>query len=86
MDILLRGIPKGIKEKIKKMAVRRNLSLNQMMLRIIEDQLEIAEQEEKNKKKWERAFRDVDVIREELREKYGKFDDSAKSIRADRDR
>lgn len=85
MNILIRGLSKRIHDRIQKLAKARNASVNQTLVRLIEDEIERQNGEIDQEQRHRRAFERIDQLREELRKKYGKFDDSTKLIREDRD-
>ncbi len=84
-DILVRGLPTRVHQKIQRLARRQNLSLNQAVLQLIATALEKAEKEKEEKERRKGAFGRLMKLREELYRKYGEFDDSTKLIREDRD-
>ncbi len=84
-DILIRGLPPSTKREMEKVAREENLSVNQVAIRLLRQALaegRKAEDEEKRRGDW---FRRLNEFREELHRKYGKFDDSTKLIREDRE-
>lgn len=119
--LLIRGISPEMRKWIGDFASKRNLSLSEAVIQLLEMALKSRmftkrsklEQEvddeiirkgkdvikdfdisreiviEPSKKERERrqkeAFKRIDKVRKELHEKYGKFDDSTKLIREDRD-
>lgn len=80
-NILLRGIPKTLHKEIEEIAHSENLSMNQLLLRLISEGLKTKEKREREKE----AFYRLNQIREELHEKYGLSEDSTKIIREFRD-
>lgn len=84
-DILIRGVPRQTRSRIQRKAESQNLSMNQFLLRFIQENLREEETEEEKRRRHEEAFRRMDEIRGRLRRKYGRFDDSTKLIREDRE-
>lgn len=84
-DLLVRGIPTKTRLRIYRLAKNQNLSLNQEILKLLEDALNQAEKQTEIEKRRQAAFKNIRVLREEMARKYGKFDDSTKLIREDRD-
>lgn len=85
MDILIRDFPDKLKKELKRIAKEENLSLNRLILKAIKYGLDKKEEELRESKERNKVFENIRVIRERLQAKYGKFDDSAKLIREDRD-
>ena len=83
--LLIRGLKKNVRQQLQKLAMRRNLSLNQMVIQIIEHSLQNLEDDHEMERRRKNVFERVRELREELHLKYGKFDDSTKLIREDRD-
>lgn len=84
-DVLIRGIPAWVHQRLQRKAEAENLSVNQLLIRVIQEDLE---QEKKNIEKEKRdkeTFRRMRAIRERLRQKYGRMSDSTKLIREDRE-
>ncbi|OGW84459.1 MAG: hypothetical protein A3C35_02920 [Omnitrophica bacterium RIFCSPHIGHO2_02_FULL_46_11] len=84
-DVLIRGISRPIHIRIQKFAQSRNLSVNQMLIELIERAVKNFEEVEEQEKSRQEAFERARRLREEIYRKYGKFDDSTKLIREDRD-
>ncbi len=84
-DMLIRGLSKRIHERIQKLAKSRNASVNQTVLKMIHDDLERMDKGIDEEERRARAFERTRQLREEIWKKYGKFDDSTKLIREDRD-
>ena len=85
-NILVRGIAKPIHVRIQKFAESRNLSINQLLIQLIEKSVRNLEEAEEREKERAEVFERSERLREEMRRKYGKFDDSTKLIRKFRDR
>ena len=84
-NFLLRGISIRLRHRIQKLSLKRNLSANQLLLEIIDREIERMEGNVNQEKQRAAAFRRMEELREELRRKYGKQEDSAKLIRQMRD-
>ncbi len=83
-DVLVRGIPKRIHDKVQKLAKSQNLSINQALIRLLIAALEHAEEGTGEEKRRVQVFRRLARIRARLHRKYGSFGDSTKLIREDR--
>lgn len=84
-DVLIRGIPPRMHSRIQKLAQSENLSVNQAFLKLVASALEQLEKQEDEEERRREAFRGLKELRARLHAKYGKFDDSTKLIREDRD-
>ena len=84
-DLLIRGIPRDIRNRIQLYADSQNLSVNQFVVRTLKQSIGQMETEKEKEERRKEAFRRIDEIREELYRKHGLFEDSAKLIREDRD-
>ncbi len=84
-DIIIRGLNKRIHQRLQKLAKSRSASMNQTLLEIIQGEIERIEGRVNEEKRRKEAFARTEQIRAELHKKYGKFDDSTKLIREDRD-
>lgn len=84
-DMLIRGLPPTARRSIEEIAHEENLSLNQIVIRLIQEAIEQKRKAEEDEEQREKVFRRLDAIRERLHRKYGTFDDSTKLIREDRD-
>jgi len=84
-DILVRGISRPVHIQIQKFAESRNLSVNQLLIQLIERAIENLDEAEEQEKKRKEVFDRIRHLREEIRKKYGTFDDSTKLIREARD-
>ena len=84
-NALIRGISKRNRLQIQKFAKLQNLSVNQVFLRVIDVGLEHLDEEMNKAEHRKQAFRRLRELREELRRKYGKQEDSTKLIRQMRD-
>lgn len=84
-DIILRGLAKQTHSKIQRMARSENLSMNQMVARLLLKAIAVTEKEREKEKERTDVFRRIDELRERMYHKYGLFEDSAKLIREDRD-
>lgn len=83
--MIIRGLSKRIHQRIQKLAKSRNTSINQTLLRIIHDEIDRIEGRVNEEERRAQAFERMKQLRDEIRRKYGKFDDSTKLIREDRD-
>lgn len=84
-DILIRGIPSRVHHEIQRLAEMENLSLNQFLVRQLVVMVKRNGEKEAEEERRKDVFRRIDELREELYRKYGRFDDSTKLIREDRD-
>ena len=84
-DFLIRGVPPWVHQRLQKVAEEENLSMNQLLIRILQEGLEIEKRKMEKEKREKEAFHRLREIRERLRRKYGKMSDSTKLIREDRD-
>ncbi len=84
-DLLIRGLSPRVHQKIQKLAVSENLSVNQEVIRLIAMALEQAEKNRDIEERRAEAFRRIHEIREENFRKFGLSEDSTKLIREDRD-
>lgn len=84
-DVLVRGIPKHIHDRVQKLAKSQNLSINQALIRLLIAALEHMEESTGEEKRRAQALKRLERIRARLHRKYACFDDSAKLIREDRD-
>ncbi len=84
-NLLIRGLPPRVHQKIQKLAVVENLSVNQEVIRLISMALEQAETEKEREARRRDAFQRIREIREENYRIYGLSEDSTKLIREDRD-
>lgn len=84
-NVLIRGLPRLLYREIQKRAGSQNLSANQLMIRYLQQAADGDMEKEEEKAKRKDVFRRIEKLREELYEKYGPFEDSAKLIREDRD-
>lgn len=85
-NILIRGIPKPIHVQVQRLAKSNNLSVNQALLQLIRTALEQTQRKNEEEEQRANAFNRLQRIRAQLHEKYGKFDDSTKLIREERDK
>ncbi len=84
-NLLIRGLPPKVHQKIQRLAIVENLSVNQEVIRLIAMALEQAEKDREIEERRAEAFRRIREIREENYQKYGLSEDSTKLIRKDRD-
>ena len=84
-NILVRGVPAKVRLRLQRLARFQNASMNQALLELLAWALEEKEKQTEAEHEREEVFRRVDELRERLRKKYGKFEDSTKLIREDRD-
>ena len=73
--MLVRGIPPKIRREIQQMADAENLSVNQLLIRMIKEAVEASKKQ-----------KGIEELREQIYRKYGLHEDSTKLIREDRDR
>ena len=85
VDILVRGVPDNLHREIREFATRENLSVNQVLLRLLQKAVERSEKENEEQKRRDKAFKRLNKRREEIRRKYGLQEDSTRIIREDRD-
>ncbi len=84
-DVLVRGLSPRIHRQIQKWAEARNLSVNQALVQLIVKALEHLEEGDEREKERAEVFKRVRRLREEIRRKYGRQEDSTKLVREDRD-
>lgn len=84
-DVLVRGLPEKIHERLQSLAKAENLSLNQALLKLISAALEEMESKREAERDRAEAYSRLLALRAKLKAKYGKFEDSAKLIRQERD-
>ena len=84
-DMLIRGISERLRRLIARLATSQNLSMNQKALRLLEDAVKREQSQDEEGEERANVFRKIEKLREELRAKYGKQEDSAKLIRQMRD-
>jgi hypothetical protein len=84
-NVLVRGLPEKVHNRIQKLADEENLSVNQMLVQLIVSAVNGSEKEKQRDEREREAFRRLNEIREEIYRKHGLLDDSAKLIREDRD-
>ena len=66
-DVLIRGISPRIHSRIQKLAKAQNLSINQMMLKLIETAFERLEAKPEEERRREEAFRHMERFFTEFR-------------------
>ena len=84
--LLIRGLTPQMRRQIQRLADRENLSLNQAMLQLLKTALELKEEKADEEENRRDVFERIEKLREEISRKYGKFGDSAKLIREERDK
>ena len=84
-DVLVRGIPKMVHHRIRRFAKRENLSLNQALIQLIVGAMKRLEEKDEEEERRAQAFERLERLREEIRKKYGRQEDSTKLIREARD-
>ena len=83
--ILIRGIPPDTHRQLQKLAEEVGVSFNQMIIRIIKEQVKLEQNKKEDEKRREKAFRRLDEIRKKIHRKYGPQEDSTFIIRKFRD-
>ena len=83
--ILIRGLSPAVRRRIQKLASQENLSVNQAMIQLLKIALERKEEKDEAEQSRKEVFERIEKLREEISRKYGKFDESWKLIREDRD-
>ena len=83
--ILVRGLPQAVRKRIQKLASAENLSLNQAVIRLLMAALKRLNEDRQEGLRRQEVFERIERLRLKLRQRYGKFDDSTKLIREDRD-
>ncbi len=84
-NFLVRGVSERVTTKVRRAARLKNLSVNHILVKYIN---EGAEREEKEKEALQRhaeASKELRQMRKEMYKKYGMMEDSWKLIREDRD-
>lgn len=84
-NILIRGVPPKIHREIQRRAAAQNLSVNQLLIRVIENDLKRGESEKEKEARRKEVFRRIRELRKENFRQFGLSDDSTKLIREDRD-
>ncbi len=84
-DMLIRGVSGRLRRLIARLATSQNLSINQKTLRLLEDAVKREQGQDEEDEERANVFRKIEKLREELRAKYGKQEDSVKLIRQMRD-
>lgn len=84
-DLLIRGLSREVHRQIQKIAEEENLSVNQLLVRLLVHAVRRTQEKKEEQGRRREAFRRLEEMREKLHKKYGKFDDSTKLIREDRD-
>ena len=84
-DILIRGVSQRIHHEIQRRAASENLSVNQLLIRMIETGLKRVGSEEEKEARQKKIFQRIREIREENFRQFGLSSDSTKLIREDRD-
>lgn len=85
-NLLVRGLPDKICREIERMANDENLSLNQVMVRLITLAIEEAGKKREQAKELTQAFVRISEIREAIYRRHGISEDSTKLIREFRDK
>ena len=80
-NLLVRGLPQNIHQRIQEIAESENLSVNQLLVRLLIEAVRAEEKEEEEAEKRRKAFRRLKELRDQIRRKYGKQEDSVKIIR-----
>ena len=83
--LLIRGLAPQVHRQIQRLAKKENLSLNQAMLQLLKTALELKEEKDEEEQRRNGVFERIEKLRAEISKKYGKFDDSTKLIRKERD-
>ena len=83
-DILIRGIPQNVRNRIQHYADLQNLSVNQYVLLALKRDIEQRERDKEKEKRRRETFKRIDEIREAIYKRHGLLDDSTKLIREDR--
>lgn len=84
-DLLIRGLSPRTKKEMEEIAKEEDLSLNQLAVRLLREAINQKREKEEEEERHREAFRRLGELRERIRKKYGKFDESWKLIREDRD-
>lgn len=84
-NIIIRGLSKRIHQRLQKLARSQNRSVNQTLLEILQTEIDRMEGRVNEEERRAQVFERVKKLREEIRRKYGKQEDSTKLIREDRD-
>lgn len=80
-NLLVRGLPQNIHQRIQEIAESENLSVNQLLVRLLIEAVRAEEKEEEEAEKRRKAFRRLKELRDQIRRKYGKQKDSVKIVR-----
>jgi len=84
-DLLIRGLSPRTKKEMEEMAREEDLSLNQLAVRLLRQAIDQQNEKEEEEQRHREAFRRLEELRQRIQKKYGKFDESWKLIREDRD-
>ena len=84
-SMIIRGLPPKARFKIQRMARSENLSINQLVIRLLVGAIQQSEKEEEKGDGRTEAFRRLEEFREKMKKKYGRQEESWKLIREDRD-
>jgi len=84
-NVLVRGLPEEVHRQFEKIAESQNLSVNQLMVRLLIEGMKRSKAEEEKRKEWGEAIQRLKEIREENYRKYGKQEESWKLIREARE-
>lgn len=89
MNVLVRGVPDELYERIQKLAHDQNLSINQTMLQLIDFSLDQIGRDEKREKQHKEACKRIRELHQEVyqarRKSSAPEEDSVKIIRRFRD-
>ena len=80
-QLLIRDLSMNAYRKIRTLAHKENVSLSKEAARLLDESLKQREEKEMGKKEEEEAYQRLLARREEMRNKYGKHEDSSKMIR-----
>ena len=80
-NVLIRGLPDKIHNRIQKLADKRNASVNQVLVQLVIRSLKDVQEREDKEAERDKIFKRIHELREAHYRKYGKSEDSAKMVR-----
>lgn len=84
-NMLIRGIPPRVHREIQRLAEEENLSVNLFLVQRLIEMVKKNGAEKAEEERRKEVFHRIEEMREKMRRKYGKQEDSTKIIRELRD-
>ncbi len=84
-DLLIRGVSVRVKQKLRRMAMKRHMSVNRILLEQLDKWEEYEDQDKTADEKQAEAIKRLNEIRQETYKKYGLSNIAVKYIREGRD-